>query len=161
MARLLFLVLLLVAGDALAQARKPPAKQAQAKPCAQEEAMAAEKAAGRPAPTWEALHESFTRYGHCDDGAIAAGFSDSVARLLGSRWEQFGSLQKLAASDRAFRAFVLRHIDASAYEKDIERLIANAASRCADDARQLCHEIRRAGEAAAREQGREQSRKSR
>jgi regulation of enolase protein 1 (concanavalin A-like superfamily) len=43
--------------------------------CTQEEAFAAE-ATVSDISTWKELYESYILYIHCDDGAIAAGYSD-------------------------------------------------------------------------------------
>jgi hypothetical protein len=101
----------------------------------------------------EALHDAFHRFAHCGDGAIAEGFSDSVVRLLASRWQDLHELEHLAESDRPFRAFVLRHIDATADEADLRRIIATA-SKCPGHARPICREIESHARAALKEVGR-------
>jgi hypothetical protein len=32
--------------------------------------------------SWKAIYRAFERFGHCDDGAIAEGFSDAVVSTL-------------------------------------------------------------------------------
>jgi hypothetical protein len=123
---------------------------AQEKTCTQTEAMAAEDDSVR-IRTWTDLHNSFKRFGHCDDGAIAEGYSDSVVRMLASRWNQLGRLRQLASSDNPFHEFVLRHIDATADEHDIKRVIGNATKRCPAKAKTLCTEVERAARNALRD----------
>ncbi len=37
--------------------------------------------------TWNALYKSYKLYRQCDDGAIAEGYSESVARILVEHWK--------------------------------------------------------------------------
>jgi hypothetical protein len=123
---------------------------AQEKVCTLTEAMAAENVSAR-LKSWTDVYNSFKRFGHCDDGAIAEGYSDSIIRLLVSRWNLLGRLQQLASLDNSFHAFVLRHIDATADELDIKRLIGNATKRCPAKAKTLCAEVEQAARAALRD----------
>jgi len=41
---------------------------------------------------------------------------------LASRWNQVGTLDGLSSSDSKFRAFVLRHIDATTDDRDIKNV---------------------------------------
>ena len=55
-----------------------------ARDCARDEEIAAEEIAAR-LTRWTDIHSAYLRFQHCDDGAIAEGFTDSVVRLLASR----------------------------------------------------------------------------
>jgi hypothetical protein len=56
----------------------------------------------------EFLGAAFKQFHACDDGGIAEGWDDFVARVLARHWNELGELQKLAAVDTGFRAFVIR-----------------------------------------------------
>jgi len=43
--------------------------------------------------SWTSIYSGFKRYGKCDDGGIAEGFTDAVVHLLASKWS---SLSKVA-----------------------------------------------------------------
>ncbi len=116
---------------------------AQGRICTKAEAMAAEESVGRLS-SWIKIYNSFKRFGHCDDGAIAEGYSDSIVRTLANRWRQLNRLSKFASSDRAFHDFVLAHIDATTDEYDLRKVLANASKRCPHQTRTLCIEIEKA-----------------
>jgi hypothetical protein len=120
--------------------------------CTDSEALAAEQGTSR-LKNWTDIYNSFRRFGHCDDGSIAEGYSDSVVRTLASRWHQLGTLDKLSSCDSEFRSFVLRHIDATTDDRDIKKLIANASKRCPAKAKTLCSEIEKQGRSVLRELG--------
>ena len=98
--------------------------------------------------TWEDLHALFEKYPGCNDGAIAEGYTDFVARALAGQWSHVDQLQALIARDPPFRDFVLRHIDATADCKDLSAAVANARQRCPNGAQELCTAIRTAAEKA-------------
>ena len=102
--------------------------------------MAAEAEAGQ-LRSWSALHRSFERYGHCDDGAIGEGYSESVTVLLAEHWEALSQLKALATSDPRFRAFVLKHIDETAPGERRARIANHAKSKCPEHHRDLCEAI--------------------
>jgi hypothetical protein len=118
--------------------------------CADVEKMIAETSTSK-LRTWSALHESFKRFGRCDDGYIAEGYSEAVVVMLARRWSQLRDLSRIAASDAAFRAFVLRHIDATTDEQDLHEVLDNTTMRCAKSYRPLCTDIERQARAALRE----------
>ena len=121
--------------------------------CSKEETINAEAAAS-DARDWDALYDAFHRFSHCEDRAVAAGFTHSVVWMLASRWDDLHDLEHLAEANRRFRAFVLRHIDATADEVDLRRIIART-TKCPGHARPLCREIDRRARAALREMGKE------
>lgn len=81
------------------------------------------------------------KYGHCDDGAIAEGFSEAVARLLVDRWPTLPALAKLAARDPALTQFVLRHVDATLDTNDVEMIGKLARTKCSQATVPLCREL--------------------
>jgi hypothetical protein len=126
--------------------------RAQETTCTETEAIAAETVSSG-LKSWTSIYDSFKRFGHCDDGAVAEGYSDSVVRTLASCWNQLGTLQKLASSDDKFHEFVLRHIDATTDERDIKKIITNATKRCPAKAKTICAEIEKQSRAALRDVG--------
>jgi hypothetical protein len=91
--------------------------------------------------SWRQMYESFKRYAPCDDGALWEAYSDSVVRILAERWEQLPHLQSFVARDARFRQFVLRHIDPTASEDALARVVINASRRCPTGQAQLCDAI--------------------
>jgi hypothetical protein len=98
---------------------------------------------------WDALHGSFTRFAHCDDGAIAEGYSDTVGRLLAHDWKHIGALAKLVASDKKFESFVLRHIDETLPTDMLKTIASNAEKSCPADQAALCGKILRKARSAS------------
>ena len=124
--------------------------QAQAAPsCSREEMANAQKAAAA-ARDWDTMYDTFHRFSPCDDGGVAEGFSDSVAYLLASRWEELHELEYFAEANRAFRAFVLKHIDATASEENLRRILGHT-KECPGYARPICREIENRARAALSE----------
>jgi len=105
--------------------------------------MAAEAIAAR-LTDWKRVFGAFERFSHCDDGAIAEGFTDSVVRLLATQWPTLPQVAALENQNPSFRAFVLRHIDASADSADLEKVAGLARSQCPSGHGALCSAIARA-----------------
>ena len=116
---------------------------AQAKVCSKAEARAAE-ATATTLKTWARIHAAFHRYSHCDDGAIAEGFTESVVHLLATRWSALPQAQRLITRDRAFGAFVVRHVDPSANRRELRLVAEYSAKRCPAGAAALCAKLRKA-----------------
>jgi hypothetical protein len=113
------------------------------KPCTREEAIHAADDTDH-LHNWNAVYRSFKRFSQCDDGGIAEGYSDDVGKLLADHWDQFSSLVKLATNDRAFKAFVVRHIDETIPADTLKKAVKNAKTRCPANATGLCKLIARA-----------------
>ncbi len=117
--------------------------------CSREETRNAESAAAH-VRNWDAMYDAFHRFGHCDDRAVAAGFTKSVVWMLASRWQDLHDLEHFAEANRRFRGFVLQHIDATADERDLRRILARAKD-CPGHARPICREIEGRVRAALKE----------
>jgi TonB family protein len=98
---------------------------------------------------WDALHRSFIRFGHCDDGAIGEGYSDTVGRLLARDWEHIGTLGKLVVSDKKFESFVLRHINQTLPTDTLKAIANHAEKSCPADETALCRKILQSTQAAS------------
>ena len=90
---------------------------------------------------WDAVHRSFVHFAHCDDGAIAEGYSDTVGRLLAGDWKHMGALAKLVSADKKFESFVLRHIDETLPTDVLKTIANNAEKSCRTDQTTLCKKI--------------------
>src|SRR6266513_1706248 len=121
----LVLVLLLASTDASAAE------------CTKAQAMSAENEAST-LNSWKAVHKSFQRYAHCDDGAIAEGYSESITLLLANQWSTLASLVKLMAEDPPFERFIIRHIDETVPRERLTKIASNAKRSCPKKHRSLC-----------------------
>ena len=101
---------------------------------------------------WPDLLEHQTVFAACDDGALGEGYSEAVVRLFAHRWGQIGTFAALGKAHPAFQRWAIRHIDATASDEELNRIIANAAN-CSDDAplSDLCRTIRQAASDALSE----------
>ena len=75
---------------------------------------------------------------NCDDGAYAEGFSEIVCRSLSRDFK--ASLEALE-KDLDMKKFVMKHIDATADQFDLEKIKGNAAMSCQIKTKSLCEEI--------------------
>jgi len=114
--------------------------------CTKEEAFQAENDTDN-LKDWESVYRSFKRFSHCDNGAIAEGYSVAVGRLLADYWKQFKRLQTLCLKNKEFRRFVIKHIDETLSVEVLQKIIDNARLHCPSNARQLCKNIRAAASA--------------
>jgi hypothetical protein len=133
---LLVVVTLVMYGAASAQANK-----SQTVPCSDRQSSSAEDEADR-LRSWDALHNSFLKYRNCDDGAVADGFSESVARIFVEHWEALPKLSELSKQDPTFYRFVLKHVDATLDVDDLARIKEDAIKRCPKGLSILCRELR-------------------
>ncbi len=134
LARALYLSLAIAAMICFGVAANASAK------CTQEDARKAETEAGSLA-TWPALFASYTHYQHCDDGAISEGYSNSVATLLASHWEQIDRLRELIRAHPKFQDFVLRHVDHTMTSNQGDAIKKNLRAKCPAEGRKLCKAI--------------------
>lgn len=91
--------------------------------------------------TWTALYSAFRKYSHCDDGAIAGGFSESVSILVADHWGTLPKGAALMAADPLFKAFVLRHLSEETPTDRWEKILQNARSQCPNHEERLCREL--------------------
>ncbi len=90
---------------------------------------------------WKILHYHFLKFGPCDVGAVAEGYSNGVVTLLAHRWHMLAGLAAVARSDPTFLQFVLAHIDATTAEEDLRQVQANVETACPARHRDLCRRI--------------------
>lgn len=130
-------VLLLLA--ALSEARAAPFEQQRR--CTPQEATEADAMADR-LDSWAKVDSAIRRYGHCDDGSIAEGNSEAVARLLVDQWASLPALVRLAKTSPGLRTFILRHVDSTVDTDDLERITWLATNSCPNVASALCRDLK-------------------
>jgi hypothetical protein len=118
-----------------------------ARECTQLDAYAAEAVVDY-LDSWRSLHRAFTQFRHCDDAAIAEGFSEAVARLLADKWSELRQFQALAVKEPEFEKFVLRHIDDTVTLEDRKKIHVLSTTHCPTVARNLCAAIAVASQVA-------------
>jgi hypothetical protein len=87
---------------------------------------------------WGGLYRLFKQFGVCDDGAIGERFSRDVAQIFSKQWNHLDTLGRLAAADKAFEQFVLRHIDKSLDEDELLAISDNSKSHCPTAEKRIC-----------------------
>jgi hypothetical protein len=90
---------------------------------------------------WKVLHAHFQKYGQCDYGPVAEGYSHDVVTLLAHEWEHVNELAAVGRADPTFLRFVLAHIDATTAREDLEQVQAKAETACPPRHRDLCRRI--------------------
>ena len=123
------------------------AAQSHATTCTAAQAQAAD-AAVDTLNSWEPVAAFRTKFGQCDDGSIAEGSSEAVAHLLVDQWDTLPALSGLIAKTPALRPFVLRHINSTLDNGDLEKIKQNAA-HCTSSMQSLCKSIAQAATEAA------------
>jgi hypothetical protein len=101
--------------------------------------------------SWDAPYKSYKLYRQCGDGAVGAGYSESVARILSDHWNTLPELARLARKDSQFRAFVIGHVDAALTMDDVRRIRTNAKTQCPMGVRTVCNDLAKQADAALKE----------
>lgn len=128
-------------------AAESAAAETHAAKCSASQAEAAD-AAVDTLNSWEAVAAFRTKFAQCDDGSIAEGSSEAVARLLVDHWDTLPELSHLIAKTPALRSFVLRHINSTLDTGDLNKIKQNAAN-CPSGIQSLCKGIAKAAAEAA------------
>ncbi len=118
----------------------PPA---QAKVCTEHDAVAADAMVDR-LDSWSKVDEAYTRYGHCDDGEIADGNAEAIARLLVDHWQSLPQLNALIQRNARLKDFVVRHVNSTLDTGDLEKIEQLSTSSCPADASVLCDALAKA-----------------
>ena len=104
-----------------------------AEECTRDQEIVAEISAGA-IETWFILEAHHRLLGHCDDGAIAEGYRDTIASLLANRWEAFGEY----SMGPEFESFILRHINETWPAEEWRLVRKLAAERCPQSKKVIC-----------------------
>ncbi|MGG5217581.1 MULTISPECIES: hypothetical protein [Rahnella] len=71
-----------------------------AKSCTERDAEAADLAIDN-LDSWEAIQKNYVAYAQCDDGSIAEGNSEAIARMLIDKWQDIAKLQIIILSSES------------------------------------------------------------
>lgn len=111
--------------------------------CTREQAIKAEAEAEKLTDA-KSIYRFYKRFRHCDDGAIAEGYSDSVVRLLAHNWGEMERLNEFTSSDKQFERFILRHTGETMTREDQQAILDNVRKRCPVQAHRLCGLLKKA-----------------
>lgn len=94
---------------------------------------------------WPSLLKHQRIFASCDDGGLGEGYSDAVVQLFALKWDQFGVFVALAKKHPAFQRWAIRHIDATASDEDLNKIILNTTT-CINEVsvKKLCKAVRQA-----------------
>ncbi len=101
--------------------------------------------------SWDSLHRSYRLYRQCDDGAIGEGYSESIARILVDHWNTLLRLPHFARADAEFRAFVMKHVDATLNMKDVDQIKKKAKTQCPAGLRTVCDDLAKQADSAEKD----------
>jgi len=101
--------------------------------------------------SWSDLRIWYKNYHDCDDGYVAEGISDFVVASLAKKWQSLSFLEAEITKNRAFKDFVLKHIDATTDDNDLRTITRNAKKECPENLRSLCAEIERKAQTALKD----------
>jgi len=104
--------------------------------CTKQDAIKAETTAAY-IQSWGKLEEHYSKYWHCDDGAIAEGYSESISFLMGNQWPEFLSYKM----GNSFLYFVQRHIDETWDAHRLNKVAKLASSNCNKSKESICMPI--------------------
>jgi hypothetical protein len=108
------------------------------KPCTDEEAKRADSETDA-LKTWNSVYSFYKQFSQCDDGGVAEGISEAVAKKLANQWDSVGELVKLGSKDKGFEDFVVRHVDETIdWDRDAPKIHENAKLHCPANSRRLC-----------------------
>ena len=109
------------------------------KPCTKADVANAEKAIER-SNNWNQLYRSWQDYRHCDTGAVADGYTDSLMRLM-VEWKGVDTLAAAMQKDPEFKEWVLARLKSPAAKDDQPTIYSRAMSSCPKAMDALCAEI--------------------
>jgi hypothetical protein len=133
-------VLLMISGVTVLAVPWFCAPKAFADECSKQDGFIAEAAADR-LDTWKKVARASRQFSSCDDGGVAEGFSDAVARLLAHQWAQVPTLVSLIHSQPELEPFVLAHLNESDDFDDLKTIRTLASHRCPPTATNFCAKL--------------------
>jgi hypothetical protein len=101
--------------------------------------------------SWDALYRSYKSHRQCDDGGVGEGYSESIARILVDQWNTLPQFTRLAKIHTEFRAFVIRHVDATLNTDDVKKIRKKAETQCPTGLRSFCIDLAKQANSALRE----------
>ena len=128
----------LLAAIALAAALELPLVQAQT--CTSADATAADAMVDHIG-SWKDVDDTYRRFRQCDDGSIAEGNSEAIARLLVDKWHTLPELGAQMKRNPKLESFVLRHIDTTLAQDDLDKIAELSTRSCPPGFSRLCEDI--------------------
>jgi hypothetical protein len=101
--------------------------------------------------SWDKIYKNFKLYAQCDDGLYAEIFSEATVSLLAADANHIDKLNALATKDKRFSKFIMLHIDATADQDDLLKIVDPKKFKCSVKAKKLCLQIRAEATAALAE----------
>lgn len=120
---------------------------AYAKTCSRQDAEIADAMVDK-INSWVDVNYTFRNFQQCDDGSIAEGNSEAIARLLVDKWDTLPQLAELINQNPSLKLFVLNHINTTLDTDDLEMIKKFSVSVCPKKLDLLCDEINKAATAA-------------
>ncbi|MGF6733688.1 hypothetical protein OKW50_005833 [Paraburkholderia youngii] len=98
--------------------------------------------------SWAQINSAFSKYGQCDDGGIAEGYSEAIARLLIDHWKALPELDKQIKLNPPLELFVRRHINSTLETDDLAKIITLSTRSCPKGISPLCKALANAASQA-------------
>jgi hypothetical protein len=114
------------------------AARAADKPCAKADAANAEKAIER-VNNWGQLYKSWQDFHHCDTGAVAEVYTDSLMRLM-VEWKGINTLAANMQKDADFKSWVHARLKGAAKD-DQDSVYSRVKSSCPAGMDAFCGEL--------------------
>jgi hypothetical protein len=109
------------------------------KPCTRADAANAAKALDRVA-SWAQMYGAWQEFGHCDAGATADQYTDSLMRLIVD-WKNVDAFAGTVGKDAKFKQFVHAHLRSPAAKDDLEDVYSRARAQCPAGLDAFCAEL--------------------
>ena len=94
--------------------------------------------------TWVKIDTFFKNFKQCDDGSIAEGLSEAVARLLADHWNTLPDLSRLIKHDPPLKLFITVHIDTTINDIDLKKIRDSSSTACPNNLTLLCSDLNNA-----------------
>jgi hypothetical protein len=94
--------------------------------------------------SWRKVSLYFEKYRACDDGSIAEGSAEAIARLLVDKWQTLPELALQIQRDPALELFVISHLNGTLDTGDLKKIAQRSESSCPSGAGRLCENLNKA-----------------
>lgn len=98
--------------------------------------------------SWEAIQKNYVAYAQCDDGSIAEGNSEAIAKMLIDKWQDIAKLQSAINYNSGFENYVVRHINSTLNTDDLSQIIMLSSESCPAENKALCSKLIAAAKSA-------------
>lgn len=108
--------------------------------CSQEESIQSEAVVDY-LNSWTNAHLAYTQYAKCNNGIFGEGFSEAAIRLFVNDWPELNHFMEIANKDKAFKKYVIEHINATLNQEDLEQVKDLASNKCPKTVELFCKEV--------------------